>query len=201
LIAYEASHAISGRHVLAVAFLLGVPCGGNVNAAEAASEIGKRLDALMDDGIKLLEANQEVEFMEKFIHPVDLKAFTTDTTIKALASRLKTTDLLASFKDNKGKVPMLALGANYASYLWNNPFGRRDSLQFQRHEGQWYIDDGRRSPNRANVVRCSIGVPDNLVGTKLLPERPPAADAPRGGAIKKGAGLEHALHPRSREEK
>lgn len=159
-------------------------------AAETPESIGKQIDVVVDEAIRMLEAKEDVAFLKRFTHPLDLKTYTAAKPVEELAIQFRAgraEHYLLAFKGVKGKVPELFENQTLAGYLWDTPDRRRETLMFVRYDGVWYIHGGRQGAkgNGSTPDAKTAAQPSASTAGKPTSPKPAASAAAASAGVPK----------------
>jgi hypothetical protein len=102
----------------------------------------KQVDTAIAEAIRLLEAQQYVEFVKAFAPPEAVARMTQQTTIEELAKGMageRTDALLQALRQIKGTTPTMEAEGRVARFTLKEPVKNKATIAFEKIGDYWYI--------------------------------------------------------------
>lgn len=114
------------------------------SATVAADDPQEKLGTAIDEGIRLLEAKDHLEFVKKFAHPDDLKDILKEegVTVETIAEKFGESgakSLLAALKVAKATAPMMNEDKTKATWKIEEADVEVRSVVLELKEKKWYV--------------------------------------------------------------
>ena len=102
----------------------------------------EKLETVIPEGIRMLEAKEYVPFIKAMVEPEQLGKLTENGPVDEFAERFakrKAADLLKVLKDIKGRTPSMEENGTVASYEVNVEGFSKKAIKFRKIDKYWYI--------------------------------------------------------------
>lgn len=114
------------------------------STAVAADDPQEKLGSAIDEGIRLLEAKENLEFVKKFAHPDDLKEILKEegVTVESIAEKFGekgAKSLLAALKYAKTTPPTMNEDKSKATWKIDQVNFEVDSVVMEKKGDKWYV--------------------------------------------------------------